>query len=382
MELSLPQTEAKAWPLRMFRGLWKWLLGAFSCQNPLLALIGAGWGYRLARRSALKAWWKKRPNAMEGETFRQFARSHEHLQAFERTPSWFLAQDKQEHNRLVTTFHSLAINLWLGFRAWFHSLVFLAIPSSLMMFSWYSGWDNSFNKGYEQFDVGAMLGLFGVGLLIVVMLYLPMAQARFAVTQRVRSFYDFRLIRKVIRRQWSSCLWLVAGYALAGLPLMLAGSFLGVATATESLANLTPQEALAFLNKYYFVWGLYVFAAFVLLRAWAGRIYARGLLTCVQTGRIQDASLKAWEREAMQTCGLKTEAESAPKRSLLWTSNTLARVFAGGLASIAIWLTFAAQIYVTQFFAAQPELKRWGNHPLIQVPWFHHIPSHLKNIEP
>ena len=38
---------------RWLWGLWKWLVGAVTCQSPLFAMVGAGWGYRLAERSAL-----------------------------------------------------------------------------------------------------------------------------------------------------------------------------------------------------------------------------------------------------------------------------------------------------------------------------------------
>jgi hypothetical protein len=379
----------------ILRFLWKWLLGAASCQAFPLAVIGAGWCTQAARRAALKAWWKRGhpPSEKTSLAFRRFTREHEAYRNYERYPNWILQSGYfQSFPALPLAVkgtglvHSLASHVWLGSRAWFHSLVFLAIPSGLMMFSWFSGWDNSFNKGYEQFSVGAILGWVGITLFVAVMFYLPMAQARFAVTQRSRDFYAFRVVRRVIRRQWLSTLGLVAGYALAGLPLMLAGSFLGLATASQDgnspnpLGELTPQEALSFLQAYYFWWGWYVFAAFLLLRCWAARIYAKGVQACVRTERLALTDLDTWERQAMETCRV-AEATSPPKRRVLWLGNTTARLLLGGTAALILWFSLAAQTYVTQFFAFQPEVRRWVNHPLIQVPWFSHIPGHLKDAD-
>ena len=367
---------------RVFVGAWKWLLGAVSCQAPLLAVIGAGWGYRMARRSALKAWWKMPGDA--GESFRQLASRHTILQPYERTPHWILAQPYKPHRLLRRWLQSLGENLWLGLRAWAHSLVFLTIPSVLMMVSWYAGWDNSFNKGYEQFHVGQQLGLLGVLLFVLVMLYLPMAQARFAVTQGVRSFYQFRIIRQVIRREWLACACLVAGYALAGLPLMGADSYLGLATGENtsakpnSIADFSAQEALGFLQSYYFFWGFYVFAAFVFLRCWAARIYARGMRKALQCGRLDTTDLSMWEREALSTLGIDTQTivPISKGRSL---ASHVGRVALGGTAAILLWSAFSIETYVSQFFTAQPVIKRWVNRPFVQVPWFHHIPEHLKD---
>ena len=365
-----------------FWGIWKWMLGAVSCQSPVTALIGAGWAYRLAERSAMKVWWKGQ--AVSEDRYRQAARVVPFLASYERTPNWIWAQDRRAHGAVRRWVNGLLKNLWLGFRAWFHSLVFLAVPSILMMVSWYSGWDNSFNKGYEQFAVGRQLGFLGLFLMVVVMFYLPMAQARFAMTQDTRSFYDFRVNRRLIRTQWLASLGLVVGYGIAGLPLMAADGLLGVIVGEKSaqdpnaLSELTAAEALGFLESYFFWWGFYVFAAFVALRCWAARIYARGVRRATQRGRVRVESLAAKERQAIEHFQMASQPPVVRGRVRSFGSN-VTRIFLGAVAAMLLWLGFGFQTYVTQFLNYQHELRRWSNNPLVQIPWFHHIPAHLKD---
>ena len=42
--------------------------------------------------------------------------------------------------------------------------VLTLVPSLLMLFSWEAGWDNSFNKGYEQAAIGPTTGTLGIDL--------------------------------------------------------------------------------------------------------------------------------------------------------------------------------------------------------------------------
>ena len=67
-------------------------------------------------------------------------------------------------------------------------------PAVHSVFGCYAGWDNSFNKGQEQYSVGIVISLMGIALFILIMLYVPMAQARQADTRKWRSFYEFRKI--------------------------------------------------------------------------------------------------------------------------------------------------------------------------------------------
>jgi hypothetical protein len=47
-------------------------------------------------------------------------------------------------------------------------------------------------------------------------------------------------------------------------------------------------------------------------------------------------------------------------------------------AAVFVWFTFVAQIFIGEFFMYHPVVG-WLNQPLVQLPWFHYIPSSLKN---
>ena len=47
-------------------------------------------------------------------------------------------------------------------------------------------------------------------------------------------------------------------------------------------------------------------------------------------------------------------------------------------ASYVALMFFAALPLVSQFSAAEPPVKRWFSHPLVQLPHFHHIPKPLR----
>ena len=51
-------------------------------------------------------------------------------------------------------FGSLGANLKLGAQSLFNIWVLTLPPCALWLFAWWGGWENSFNKGYEQFAVG------------------------------------------------------------------------------------------------------------------------------------------------------------------------------------------------------------------------------------
>jgi hypothetical protein len=96
----------------------------------------------------------------------------------------------------------------------------LTLPACLLWwFGWYDGWNNSFNKGYEQAAVGPLISLLGIAWFITAMFYVPLAQARQAVTGEWRSFYQFRLIWKIVRDRWVYCVLLAVLYALLSVPL-------------------------------------------------------------------------------------------------------------------------------------------------------------------
>lgn len=398
-EASTPTPELRTPPFRMWVWrplvfLWKYALGALFLQTFLGGILVVGWTYRFMQRSVHKHWWKQSSSSRKGQKFPGVMGDEFHSDRH--WPNWILQQCFAQALRRpagMTWFrylgrlirgvvHSLALNLKIGLQGIFNTWVLTMPACVLWLFAWYDGWNNSFNKGYEQAPIGPLTGIAGIILFIAAMLYVPMAQARQAASGDWRSFYQFSLIWGMVRRHWVACLFLAALYSLASLPVQVFKIALGFAPVNNpEIARFTSAEALDYLNGYFFRAAFTVLPLFIFVRFVAARIYARAVLVGLQRGDLPLRHLSEHEQTVLQRLDL---VQVNPPRS----RHVLARVatktgswmaLTAGLALTAlVWFTFVAQIFISYFLAAQPVVG-WLNQPLVQLPWFRYIPSHLQN---
>lgn len=372
--------------------VWKFLAGVLLTQTLAGSILVVGWTYRAAQRAVQKRWWK-----MSGATdacFCDFVQCSSFHRALGGWPNWVL-----EHNRAWTSahripgaarigriwkalFHSLWLNLKIGVQGIFNTWVLTMPGCVLMLFSWYAGWHNSFNKGYEQAIVGPLTGFGGIVLFIAAMYYVPMAQMRQASTGNWRAFYQFKLVWQLIRKKWLACFGLAVLFSAFSVPvtvLKTVPEFL--IQINPSLADRSPSELLGIAKTYYFYAAFVLFAAFVLLRIFAARIYAASLLENVQSGALTEDSLAENEWETLHRLDLLT-VRPQQKRHLLvrtvrWLGTRMGRATTG-FALFLVWFSFIGQVYVSEFFMKSPMGRGWLNQPLVQLPWFNYIPSRLK----
>src|SRR5213078_2288395 len=64
-------------------------------------------------------------------------------------------------------------------------------------------------------------------------------------------------------------------------------------------------------------------------------------------------------------------------RIVTWAGTRAGRVTFGFLTALA-WFALIAQLFIAQFVNYRGALV-WLNQPLVQMPWFHHVPASLKN---
>lgn len=355
-------------------------MGAFFCSGMFgmlgpLGIVGAvlavGWTYRLMQRCALRVWWRGSPEWYDGVRFETLAATSAELRLHLRWPNWIRGE---------RWFSALAENFVTGIRGVFNSYVLTVIPGLVWFLTWEGGWDNSFNFGYEQSFVNPSRYVLGMLAFVAVMFYLPMAQARQAVTGDWRSFYQFRSVRCLIRRRWLGCLILAGFYALLCVPVMALKVFpYFIGQNDPGFLDLGAAEQLRRLRGYLFVAGLFVFPAFVFLHAFAARLYAGALRDAVQDRAIVPIGFESVVVEKLHIDVPEPRREiSAPTRWMLWTGSVTGRITAGILAAL-LWFAFAFQIVVGQFlkFEADP-MKGWINQPLVQMPWFDLTPAQLK----
>lgn len=252
---------------------------------------------------------------------------------------------------LVRRLGGLAANVRSGLSATW-SVALATMPfAALWSLSWWAGWQNSFGKGYEQSWVGPTLGLVGVAVFCVTMIWLPMALAHQAVEERALSLFDWQRVRSAVRASgWGYVALALATVVLAmplfasrGLVVFASGLVPGFDSMTaEEVASLAAWIALAKAG--------YAFATLVILRQWAARLYAAAVL-CALNG--PDRAL--WSNSPL------AQGRSTGQRS--WSLTHWIRL----ILLPVIWFGLVVQIFVGQFL--NHDWLVWLNHPLIFLPF-------------
>ena len=368
--------------------LWRVFFGLVLCQTPVTAVLVLGWSYRLLQREAVRRWYRRSNDSVGPVDFAESVASNPRLAGFARWPRWIMAQTpgtqvpgtasraKRVLRALVNVFHHASGSLWTNLKAGFKALCTLwlvTLPIGLIwLLSWWSGWENSFNKGYEYAWVGPSVGLAGIFAFIVVMPVVPMAVARQAVVGDWRAFFQIRLLVQLIRRNPVFYLALNALIAALSLPIAL---FAVMPVAFPSwiggYADLGRPQAMQAAEPFYLMASLYLLLALIGIRTFAARVYADAMLGCVQAGAVAIAQLGELERTALSHFHLlhtrPVVGEIADRVVKRWLTGLVRFV---SLAAVpVVWLIIAVVLYISQFF--HYDWVHWINQPLIQLPWFH-----------
>lgn len=173
--------------------------------------------------------------------------------------------------------------LWMTLRDGVTALLTLlagTLPfTALWLLAWWGGWENSFNKGYEQAWVGPVVALAGVGVALPLLARLPMALAHQAAEGRMSAFFARRRVAQLIRAAGWRYVALAAVATLAAMPLF---ALTALPTFVEGwrpgFADRGPEEIEAFVARYRLAATAYLVLALVALRRWAARLHARAAL--------------------------------------------------------------------------------------------------------
>lgn len=263
-------------------------------------------------------------------------------------PKWIIGA--RGAGRLERWLGGIAANVREGVLAAL-SLFLATMPfGAIWLLSWWAGWENSFSKGYEQAWVGPSLGMTGVLLFCLSMIWLPMALVHQAVENRALALFEWRKVRSVVRHtRWDFLLFALANVILA-LPLFGHRSL--VVFASELIPgfdNMTREQAASLASGISLVIAGYVFISLTFLRGWSARIYARAVS---RTLAGPDADL--WKDTALAVLPVG-------KRS--WKLTHWLRAV---LLSV-IWFGLTVQIFVGQFMNHDWHL--WVTHPFTFLPW-------------
>lgn len=386
--LSVADGVATSGTRRFVAFVWKYVLGAFFCTSLVLSVVVVGWTHRAMTRVVLRYWWRRSPARRRGLSFEAFLQDSDELEAHRYWPNWIVSHARQGNadaswsirRRLGALVSSLFTNAKLGVRVLFNTWVLTLPACALWLFAWFAGWNNSFHKGYELAFVGPLTGFAGVALFVAAMLYVPYAQVRHAVSAEPRRFFDVGLLRRLRRSNPLGAVALALVYSAVSVPLnvlfILPAFFPQM---SPELAALEGAEAHAFLETYYF-WVAFVgFGAFVGVRLLAARVYAATVLNALAAGVTTLEELSVRERGVLARLGLSAAADPTEERFLVELVGRMGARLSRTVAlaaTLALWFSFVAQIFVREFFHYHPVIG-WLNQTLVHLPYFSLIPPQL-----
>ena len=310
--------------LRVWGALKSLLIGSILCLTPVTALVVLGW---LMRR------------------MRYVAATRAGLAA--EPPGWIMGQGPP----LARLLGGLAANIRQGILAAISLAIASATFSIIWVLSWWAGWENSFSKGYEQAFVGPALGLTGVVVFCIVMIWVPLGLAHQAVENRALALFEWRKVRSAVRHTGWGYVFLAATTVFFALPLFAGRGLITFASdIIPGFDDMTAQQITELANTIDLSLGAYVFVSLVILRTWAARLYATAVARALDGPDAQ-----------------------------LWQSAPLAQGQKGGTRSwklthwmrsallVVIWFGLAAQIFVAQFL--NHDWHVWLTHPYFLLPW-------------
>jgi hypothetical protein len=323
--LASPAATARL-PVRLFRAMFNLVAGSVLCLSPLTALLALGW---LSRRMAARV------DARLGR-----AAVH---------PGWILGP--RGKGWIVRLLGGLAANIRDGVIA-AAGLAALTLPFTMLWLgAWWAGWENSFNKGYEQSAVGPVTWLLGALIALPILAHLPLALAHGSAEGRFGAFFEYRRIRSVFRAAG----WRVAWLALVSV--LLCVPFLGVRALpvfiegiVPGFADMTAAEQLQIAQVFDFAGASLAFVIVLLLRDYASSIYARAV-PCAARGHAK----AVWQDHDAHAVDSKAREPSRPMAAF-WL-----------IMSCAIWSGLPILIVMGQFMNYAPVL--WLTHPVFLLPW-------------
>jgi hypothetical protein len=315
---------------RLGRFLLDGAVGTALCTGPVTALVALGW---LSRRSGHLA--------------------RDRFGGAAEMPGWLLGPREvagRPSGRIARALGGLGANIRAGLMALVALLAWTLPFSFLWLMAWWAGWENSFNKGYEQAFVGPSIYLIGMVLAALLLPVLPLVFAHLSTEDRLSAAFELRRLRSLV----SMASWRVP--ALAILIALIAFGFAAarglIATATDWapwIEDLSPEALSALQGRVDLGLAALAFGSAWLVRSLAIRIYCR-----------------AAPRAAGRKPGLWDGAQAAEAAEPARDPSRLVVALCFGVAMAA---TFAASFFILAGQFLDHAWWRWLFHPILTLPW-------------
>lgn len=305
-------------------------IGTLLCTGPVTALIALGW---LARRSGHLA-------------LTRFGTLSE-------APGWVLGPREtggKPAGRIARLLGGLAGNIRAGAIALIALLAWTLPFTILWLGAWWAGWENSFNKGYEQAFVGPSVFLLGVVIAALVLPALPLMLAHLAVENRLSAAFELRRLRAVVAQSG----WRVPALSLLAVAITFPFAALRglITTATDWapwVETLTPEEVASLQGQIALVVAGFTFLALWTFRSLAARTYASA------APRAAGLRPGLWDGSAAAEAAVPARPPSRVLTALWYGS------------AVAMTLVIAFLILAGQFL--DHAWWRWLFHPILTLLW-------------
>jgi hypothetical protein len=305
-------------------------LGTLLCTGPITSAIALGW---LVRRSG------------------HLSRSR--FGGVEEAPGWLFGPREtrgRTSGRFARALGGLAANIRTGMMT-LTALFAWTLPFTLLWLgAWWAGWENSFNKGYEQAFVGPSVFILGAFLAAFVLPALPLMLSHLAAEDRLSAAFELRRLRSVIAQ---------AGWRVPALALMVTvfafpfAALRGlITTATDWapwVADLSPEDLESLRGQITLALAALAFFSAWITRALATRIYARS------AARAAGLKPGLWD-------GTQAAEGAGPARAASRMLTTFCYAAAMGITLGLAFLILAGQFLDYGWW-------RWIFHPVLTLPW-------------
>lgn len=369
-------TKFKRW----LSGFTKCLVGFLCCWSPLAAPLLTGWLNRYMQRSAVQLWIKKGTLQDRNEIYKT-----PEIGCFKLWPKWSelnLNQSTKTDRKFEQTIirskalkpflKALSVQYCSGLSSLANTWLLTLPLACVWLWMWWAGWNLSFSRMHEEQELAPMISLLSIVGFCLIMLYLPIAQARQAMHEKWQSFFDFRTIR-IIASHVRLRLFIFALFCALGSAGLMLGTKIIPATFEQTYAlDLTnPANIEESVFKHFFFTILCFFSGLIFIKRMNARIYAIGVLKALQSGALSPEQLAPIER-ALLTEKLKFE-QSQPgsyskilESSVFWPIRKLLIILILG-ATFSLWGSVVLSLYFGQFM--NHSYPDWLNIPLIQMPY-------------
>jgi hypothetical protein len=263
-------------------------------------------------------------------------------------PGWVLGPPGQ--GRVVRALGGLGANVRAGFLTLMALFLYTAPFTLLWLGAWWAGWENSFNKGYEQAWVGPLVFLSGTAVGLVLIVHLPFALAHMAAEGRWSAVFEWRRIRAVFAHAGWRAAWLSLATLGLALPLFAARGLPGLAgNFAASLESLSAEDLARVTGQIDLATAAWAMAALLFLRHQAALAYARA------AAEAAGADPRLW---AGARARLAANPTRLPRRTARAFWLALSLLPAAGLA----FLILAGQFLNYGW-------HHWITHPFFVLPW-------------